>query len=197
MTPIVTGMDATYVAQVGSQRITLPIVPVSDELSIALMIVIDHGVSFVDTAGAELAERFAGADVDIVVAPATLGIPIAIAVSRALGLDDYLILQKSRKVHLGDALEAPVHAITSTTSSALLLDRARLHAVQGRRVLFVDDVISTGSSVQAALALLESAGAEIAGIGALLVEGEGWPEVLAPYEDRLVALGRIPVFPHA
>jgi len=197
VTPIVTGMDATYVAQVGSQRITLPIVPVSDELSIALMIVIDHGVSFVDTAGAELAERFAGADVDIVVAPATLGIPIAIAVSRALGLDDYLILQKSRKVHLGDALEAPVHAITSTTSSALLLDRARLHAVQGKRVLFVDDVISTGSSVQAALALLESAGAEIAGIGALLVEGEGWPEVLAPYEDRLVALGRIPVFPHA
>ena len=197
MTPIVTGMDATYVAQVGSQRITLPIVPVSDELSIALMIVIDHGVSFVDTAGAELAERFAGADVDIVVAPATLGIPIAIAVSRALGLDDYLILQKSRKVHLGDALEAPVHAITSTTSSALLLDRARLHAVQGKRVLFVDDVISTGSSVQAALALLESAGAEIAGIGSLLVEGEGWPEVLAPYEDRLVALGRIPVFPHA
>ena len=197
MTPIVTGMDATYVAQVGSQWITLPIVPVSDELSIALMIVIDHGVSFVDTAGAELAERFAGADVDIVVAPATLGIPIAIAVSRALGLDDYLILQKSRKVHLGDALEAPVHAITSTTSSALLLDRARLHAVQGKRVLFVDDVISTGSSVQAALALLESAGAEIAGIGSLLVEGEGWPEVLAPYEDRLVALGRIPVFPHA
>ncbi|WP_460775968.1 phosphoribosyltransferase family protein [Microbacterium sp. GXF7504] len=188
-------MDSVYVAQVGTQQVTLPIVPVSDELSIALMIVIDHGVSFVDTAGAELAERFADADADIVVAPATLGIPIAMAVTRALGLDDYLILQKSRKVHLGDALEAPVHAITSTTSSALLLDRARLHAVQGKRVLFVDDVISTGSSVSAALALLESAGAEIVGIGALLVEGEGWPAVLDAYRDRLVALGRIPVFP--
>lgn len=187
--------EAVYVAQVGSQQITLPIVAVSDDLSIALMIVIDHGIRFVDTAGAELAAHFADADIDIVVAPATLGIPIAIAVSRALGLDDYLILQKSRKVHLGDALEAPVHAITSTQGSALLLDRARLPAVSGKRVLFVDDVISTGSSVAAALALLESAGAEIVGVGTFLAEGEGWPDVLEPYQDRLVALGRIPLFP--
>lgn len=184
-----------HLAQVGSQQIALPIVPVSDALSIALMIVVDHGVRFVDTAGEELAAHFADADIDIVVAPATLGIPIAMAVTRALGLDDYLILQKSRKVHLGDALEAPVHAITSTTSSALLLDRARLHAVQGKRVLFVDDVISTGSSVTAALALLESAGAVIAGIGTLLAEGDGWPDALLPYQDRLVTLGRIPLFP--
>jgi adenine phosphoribosyltransferase len=188
-------LPATYVAQVGSQQATLPIIPVSDDLSIALMMVIDHGVSFVETAGRELAEHFADARPDIVVAPATLGIPVAIAVTRALGLDDYLILQKTRKVHLGDALEAPVHAITSTSSAALLLDRARLPAVQGKRVLFVDDVISTGSSSGAALALLESAGAEVVGIGALLAEGDGWPGALLPYEDRLFALGRIPLFP--
>jgi adenine phosphoribosyltransferase len=186
----------SFVAQVGSQRITLPVIPVSDDLSIALMMVIDHGVSFVDTAGRELAEQFADTRPEIVVAPATLGIPVAIAVTRALGLDDYLILQKTRKVHLGDALEAPVHAITSTSGAALLLDRARLHAVAGKRVLFVDDVISTGSSSGAALALLESAGAEIVGIGAFLAEGDGWPDALLPYQDRLFTLGRIPLFPH-
>jgi adenine phosphoribosyltransferase len=187
--------EDTYAAQVGSQQITLPIIPVSDDLSIALMMVIDHGVRFAETAGRELAARFADAAVDVVVAPATLGIPVAIEVTRALGLDDYVILQKTRKVHLGDALEEPVHAITSTTGAALLLDRARVSAVAGKRVLFVDDVISSGSSSGAALRLLERAGAEIVGIGALLAEGEGWPAALEPYADRVAVLGRIPVFP--
>jgi adenine/guanine phosphoribosyltransferase-like PRPP-binding protein len=190
-------IPATYDAQVGSQTITLPIVQVSDDLSISLMMVIDHGVRFAEIAGRELAAHFAGLGVDIVAAPATLGIPVAIEVTRALGLDDYVILQKSRKVHLGDALEEPVHAITSTSSSALLLDRARVHAVAGKRVLFVDDVISTGSSSVAGLRLLEQAGAQIVGIGALLAEGDGWPEALAEYHDRMFALGRIPLFPHS
>ncbi|MFT4305434.1 MAG: phosphoribosyltransferase family protein [Microbacterium sp.] len=189
-------IPTTYVATVGSQRVELPIVAVSDDLSIALMMVIDHGVRFVDTAGEELAAHFAAARPEIVVAPATLGIPVAIAVTRALGLDDYVILQKTRKVHLGDALEAPVHAITSTSGQALLLDRARLKDVAGRRALFVDDVISTGSSSGAALALLAEAGAEIVGVGALLAEGDGWPDALSAYQDRLFALGRIPLFPH-
>ncbi len=187
-------VPATYTAQVGSQRIVLPVIPVSDHLSIALMMVIDHGVRFVERAGEELAAHFAAARPDIVVAPATLGIPVAIAVTRALGLDDYVILQKTRKVHLGDALEARAHAITSTAGQALLLDRARLGDIAGRRVLFVDDVISTGSSSGAALSLLAEAGAEIVGVGALLAEGDGWPDALAGYQDRLFALGRIPLF---
>ena len=188
-------MPRTYTATIGSRTVELPIVPVSPELSIALFMTIDHGVDLVDRAGAELAEHFRAAVPEIVVAPATLGIPVAIAVTRALGLDDYLILQKSQKVHLGDALAEDVQAITSTAGSRLLLDRARVPAVAGRRVLLVDDVISTGSSSAAALRLLERAGAEVVGIGALLAEGDGWPESLAPYADRLHALGRIPLFP--
>ncbi|GAA1700321.1 phosphoribosyltransferase family protein [Microbacterium sediminicola] len=191
-----TEIPENYVAQIGSQQVTLPVIPVSDTLSIALMMIIDHGVRFAETAGRELAAHFTDAKPDIVVAPATLGIPLAIEVTRALGLDQYLILQKTRKVHLGDALEAPVKAITNTASQALLLDRARLGDVQGKRVLFVDDVISTGSSSGAALALLEEAGADIVGMGALLAEGDGWPTVLDAYHDRLFALGRIPLFPH-
>jgi adenine phosphoribosyltransferase len=193
---VASNVPDSYVAQVGSQRVVLPVIPVSGELSIALMMVIDHGVRFVDTAGAELASYFAQAQPEVVVAPATLGIPVAIAVTRALGLDDYVILQKTRKVHLSDALEESVHAITSTTGSTLLLDRSRLGAVAGRRVLFVDDVISTGSSSGAALALLERAGAHVVGVGAFLAEGDGWPDTLLPYADRLFALGRIPLFPH-
>jgi adenine/guanine phosphoribosyltransferase-like PRPP-binding protein len=191
------GVPATHRATIGSQQVELPIVPVSPDLSIALFMTIDHGVHLIDVAGAELADLFRDAAPEIVVAPATLGIPVAIAVTRALGLDDHLILQKSRKVHLGDALTEEVHAITSEARSVLRLDRARLPAVAGRRALLVDDVISTGSSIAAALRLLERADAEVVGVGALLAEGDGWPEALEPYEDRLRALGRIPLFPRA
>lgn len=62
-------------------------------------------------------------------------------------------------------------------------------------MLLVDDVFSTGVSAAASLRLLERAGAEVVGVGALLAEGDGWPESLMPYADRLRVLGRIPLFP--
>jgi adenine/guanine phosphoribosyltransferase-like PRPP-binding protein len=157
--------------------------------------VIDLGVRFVETASRELADRFRSVAPEIVAAPATLGLPIALEVSRALGLDDYVILQKSKKIHLGDALSEPVRAITSASPSELLLDRRRIPAVAGRRVLFVDDVLSSGSSSAAALRLLERAGAEIVGVGAFLAEGDGWVAALSGYRDRVQTLGTIPVFP--
>jgi adenine phosphoribosyltransferase len=183
--------------QVGSQVLQLPLVDLSDDTSIALMMVIDNGIRFAETAGRELADRFRGAAVDIVVAPATLGIPLAIEATRALGLDDYLILQKSPKIHLRDALSERTSAITSAGEQRLLLDRARLPAVAHRRVLLLDDVVSTGSSIGAAIRLLERAEAELVGVGALLTEGDAWPQALGPYLDRFVALGHIPLFPRA
>ena len=70
---------------------------------------------------------------DIVASAATLGIPVAIEVSRALGLDDYLILQKTAKIHLADALAEPLSSITTGGEQRLLLDRARIPAVAGKR----------------------------------------------------------------
>ena len=155
---------------------------------------IDHGVHFIDTAGRELAELLRDTQPDIVVSAATLGIPVALEVSRHLGLDDYLILQKSPKVHLRDALRESVTSITSDGGQVFLLDRARIDAVRGRRVVFVDDVVSTGSSTAAALRLLDRAGAEVVGIGALLTEGDGWREALGDRADLVRALGSIPLF---
>lgn len=187
-------MTPTYSARIGSQTVQLPLVPIASDLTIALLMVIDHGVEFARVACAELADRFREARPEIVVAPATLGIPLAIETTRALGLDDYLILQKTAKVHLGDALREPLEAITTTGRQELLLDRARIPAVAGRRVLFVDDVLSTGSSAAAALRLLEAAGADVVGVGALLAEGDAWRVPLASYLDRVATLGTIPLF---
>lgn len=183
-----------YRVAVGSQHADLPIVPLNDSLAIALMMTIDMGVRFTATAGAELAGLIEPSRPDCVASVATLGIPVAVEVSRALGLDDYLILQKTAKLHLRDALREPVESITSSGTQHLLLDRRRVPAVRGRRVAFVDDVISTGASSAAALRLLDAAGAEIVAIGAVLTEGDAWRARLGARADMVRALGTIPVF---
>jgi adenine/guanine phosphoribosyltransferase-like PRPP-binding protein len=184
----------SYRVTVGSQHADLPIVPLNDDLAIALLMTIDMGVRFTATAGAELARLLAPSRPDCVASVATLGIPVAVEVTRALGLDDYLILQKTAKIHLRDSLREPVESITSSGTQHLLLDRRRIPVVRGRRVAFVDDVISTGASSAAALRLLEAAGADIVAIGALLTEGDAWRSVLGPRADLVQALGTIPLF---
>lgn len=185
---------ATYWATVGSQRVELPIVPLDEQRAIALMMTIDLGVRFTSMAAGELARALTPARPELVVSVATLGIPVAIEVTRCLGLDDYLILQKSPKVHLRDCLREPVESITSTGTQHLLLDRRRAGVARGRRVVFVDDVISTGGSAVAALRLLRRAGADVAAIGALLTEGDAWRRALGEDAGLVRALGRLPMF---
>ncbi|WP_232304070.1 phosphoribosyltransferase family protein [Pseudofrankia sp. DC12] len=185
---------ATYRATVGSQEIDLPLTPISDDLTVALLMTIDVGLTFIRQAGADLAALLAPSRPEVVVSAATLGIPVAIEVSRALGLDDYVILQKTPKAHLADALTEPLQSITTGVPQRLLLDRARVPAVAGRRVALVDDVIATGGSIAASLRLLRAVGADVVTIGALLVEGSGWGPALGDDAALVTALGRIPVF---
>lgn len=189
----------TYDAQIGSQTVTLPVIPLGGpdgappEKAICLLMTIDHGVTFISIAGRELAGLFADLRIEAVATAATLGIPVAIEVARALGIDDYLVLQKSNKVHLGDALTADLSSITSHGSQRLLLDRRRIGAVAGRRTLFIDDVISTGGSAVAALSLLREAGADVVAAGFLLEEeGPGRAAVEAQGVE-VRTLGSIPI----
>ena len=183
-----------YRTRLGAQDIDLPLVPISDDLAIALLITVDHGVRFAEQAGTELAELLAPFEADVVVSVATMGIPLAIEVTRALGLDDYVILQKTPKIHLRDALSEPVSSITTGKPQMLLFDRSRVSVVAGRRVAVVDDVISTGASVCAALNILRRVGAEPVVIGALLTEASTWREALGEDAAMVHALGGIPVF---
>jgi adenine phosphoribosyltransferase len=183
-----------YRTRIGAQDIDLPVVPIAEDLAIALLITVDHGVRFAEQAGAELAELLAPYEADVVVSVATMGIPLAIEVTRALGLDDYLILQKTPKIHLQDAISEPVRSITTGTPQKLLFDRSRVSVVAGRRVAVVDDVISTGASVCAALNILRRVGAEPVVIGALLTEASTWVSALGEDAGLVHALGGIPVF---
>ena len=106
----------------------LPLVALADELTIALLITVDQ--VWPSRRGRTRAGGATGArPADIVVSVATMGIPLAIEASRALGLDDYVILHKTPKIHLGDPSSEPVYSITTDTPQRLRMDPARVAAV--------------------------------------------------------------------
>jgi adenine/guanine phosphoribosyltransferase-like PRPP-binding protein len=184
----------TYAVAIGSQHVELPVVPLSETLALALLITVDMGVEFMRVAGEELAELLRPYQVDIVATVATMGIPVATEVTRALGLDQYVILHKTPKIHLADAITEPVRSITTNADQRLLFDRARIPAVAGRRVAIVDDVVSTGASTGAAIRLLRGIGANVVVVGTLVTEAAVWETALGDDAAKVVALGQIPIF---
>jgi adenine/guanine phosphoribosyltransferase-like PRPP-binding protein len=184
----------TYTASIGSQTVELPIVALSEDVAVALLITVDLGISFSERAGLELAHVLDGLAIDVIVSVATMGIPFAIEVAKALGHDQYAILHKTPKIHLGDAVSEPVRSITTATPQRLLFDRARIPVVEGRRVALIDDVISTGSSAAAAIRLLRGIGALPVAIGAIVTEGEAWRTTLGDDATMVHALSTLPLF---
>ncbi|HEY1762816.1 MAG TPA: phosphoribosyltransferase family protein [Acidimicrobiales bacterium] len=187
-------MRGTYPVDIGTQHVELPIVSLNDTLALALLITVDMGVAFMERAGAELAEVLGPYDVDVVATVATMGIPLAVEVTRHMGLDQYVVLHKTPKIHLADAISEPVRSITTATEQRLLFDRARIGDVQGKRVAIVDDVISTGASTGASLRLLRAVGANVVTIGTMVTEAGLWRGALGEDAAMVRALGSLPVF---
>jgi adenine phosphoribosyltransferase len=186
-----TSADRTYTTTVGSQKVELPLVPLNDDLTIALLICVDMGVSFAETAGRELAELMRPAEPEIVVSVATMGIPLAIEASRALGIDDYVILHKTPKIHLGESWSEPVYSITTDKPQRLRMDPARVPAVRGKRVAIVDDVCTTGGSTVEAIEAAEREGCQVIAVISLVDREEGGSELLrAKYNYRSVFTAR-------
>ncbi len=186
--------ERTYSAEIGTQRVDLPIVSLNDELALALLITVDMGIGFMSQAGRELADIIRPYDVDVVATVATMGIPLVVEVTRALGLDQYVMLHKTPKIHLADAISETVRSITTSGEQRLFFDRARIADVEGKRVALVDDVISTGASTGSALRLLRGVEADIVVIGTLVTEASKWRDALGDDALKVRALGSIPVF---
>ncbi len=178
----------TYTLEIGGLTRELPIVPVGDGLSIA---------SFVMLGDTELVERvadgllrhpdFPRGKIDILVCPEAKAIPLAHAVAVRLGVD-YVVLRKSLKSYMRNALAETVESITTGGTQTLVLDGPERERLTGKRVCVVDDVVSTGCSLASIEKLLSKVDCEVVGKIAALLEDGG-------YDGRdLTYLGRLPVF---
>jgi adenine phosphoribosyltransferase len=183
-----------YEIKLAGEPFRLPIVQLDENTAIAHLTVFNMGIRFGELVGKAIARRFAPLKPEIVVGSATLGIPVAIEVSRHLGLDRYVILQKSQKFSLVDALSEEVKSITTPVPQRLLLDRKSISVIQGRRVVVVDDVVTSGSSIAAAIRLMRRAGANVIGAGVILTEGHAWRAALGEDARLIEGLDHIPQF---
>ena len=132
----------------------------------------------------------------------TLGLVLAAAVARKLGHPDYVPLSSSRKFWFDDALSVAVRSITSPgAEKRVFLDPRLLDRLAGRRVVLIEDVISTGTTVVAALALLAKAGIRVEGVVTAMQETRVWMQRLAAaepdYPRQIRSVFKSPLFRRA
>jgi adenine phosphoribosyltransferase len=176
----------TYAVEVAGVKRALPIFEIKPGLKIALLNILGD-TELVQAAARALAARLAGVDYDVLVTAEAKSIPLAHALALETG-KPYVVLRKTYKPYMGDALRAETLSITTGAPQTLYLDEKDRELVRGRRVALVDDVISTGSTLQGMRLVMSKAEAEVVAEGAIFTEGER-----AQWE-RIHSLGHLPVF---
>lgn len=164
----------------GSQLL-LPIrdLPNGSRQAVASLIVNQAAFAVEDALADAMAAQWRSAAPDIVVGVPTLGLPLANAVARRLGHTRMVPLGTSRKFWYDDALSEPISSITSPDKGkTIYLDPRMVPLLQGRKVLLVDDVVSTGTSLAAVLRLLSKADLAPAGIAVAMEQGARWRKLL-------------------
>ena len=168
----------------GVQR-DLPICKVTDSLYIAGFVVFGDQELTVACAKA-LLERAPA--YDYIITAEAKGIPLAHEMARQSGAKKYFLARKAPKLYMSGVFEVSVKSITTAKEQTLYLDVADAELMKGKKILLVDDVISTGECLHALEVLVEKAGGIIAGRMAILAEGE------AQERPDLIYLEKLPVF---
>ena len=163
----------------------LPLCPLNDELYIAAFVM--FGDVELTIAAAQELIRLAPPH-DVMITAESKGIPLAYEMARQMHVNRYILARKAPKLYMHDVLTLDVTSITTKNPQKLYLDGDDAAFIKGKRVLIVDDVISTGASLQALEALVTQAGGEIAGKMAVLAEGD------AIDREDLVYLAPLPLF---
>lgn len=174
-----------YTVRIGHIERKLPLFQVAPGVKIAIFNMLGD-TEVVETAADLLAMRLP-MDAQVIVVPEVKAVPLGHALSVRTRLP-LAVVRKIRKPYMANTLEAEVVSITTGTPQTLYLDGKDLSLVQGRRVLLLDDVISTGNTLRGLRALMETADATVVGEMAVFTEGkpEDWMDI--------IALGRLPVF---
>lgn len=175
-----------YPIEIAGVHRDLRLFEVKPGLRIAILNILGD-VELVDACAIALARKLADTHYDTIMTPESKSIPIAHMLSKVTG-KPYLVLRKEYKPYLGQAVSAETLSITTGKPQHLMLDEKDLPLVQGKSILLLDDVISTGSTLQGMRLIVEKAGGRIATEAAILTEGEraNWMNI--------VSLGHLPVF---
>ena len=163
---------------------TLPLCKINDELYIAGFVMFNDVEITVACAEALLKQA---PDFDVLVTAESKGIPLTYEMARQSG-KPYIVARKGAKLYMRDVVKVEVNSITTDHVQTLCLGRDEREVINGKRVLIVDDVISTGDSLAAIEALVESVGGNIVGKCTVLAEGE------AAERDDIFFLDYLPLF---
>lgn len=177
-------MSEYYTLKIAGLERKLEKFPVSDKLDIAAFIIFGD-VELTIAGCKELLTKVPG--FDVIITPEAKSIPIAYELARQSG-KPYLIARKGVKVYMRNPLEVNVNSITTQHEQRLFLGESEVELLKGKRVLIVDDVISTGESLAAVRELVSEAGGIEAASCAFLAEGD------AADRDDIVFLEKLPLF---
>ncbi|MBR5460273.1 MAG: adenine phosphoribosyltransferase [Clostridia bacterium] len=147
----------------------LPICPVTEDLYIGAFVIFGD-VELTTAAAAALLEK--APEYDYLITAEAKGIPLVHEMARLAGDKKYMLARKAPKLYMTGVFEVEVNSITTAKKQTLYLDTADAEMMKGKKILIVDDVISTGESLRALETLVERAGGEICGRMAILAEGD-------------------------
>lgn len=176
----------TYSIEIAGIKRELRLFEIKPGLRIAILNILGD-TELVQACARGLAEKIKSLDFDLIMTAEAKSIPIAHALSVETK-KPYIVLRKTYKPYMGDAVKAETLSITTGQPQILILDEKDIELVRGKNVLVVDDVISTGSTLQGMRIVLDKAGARIAGEAAILTEGDRaqWMHIHS--------LGHLPLF---
>jgi adenine phosphoribosyltransferase len=176
----------TYTVQVAGLERRLPLFEVAPGLRIAVLNILGD-TELVQACARALGEKLDQVDYDALVTAEAKSIPLAYALSVQTG-KPYIVLRKTYKPYMGVTLYAETQSITTGKPQTLYLDEKDHDLLRNKRVILVDDVISTGSTLKGMQRVVEKAGATTVGQAAIFTEGEpdDW--------GGIIALGHLPLF---
>ncbi|MEJ5224132.1 MAG: phosphoribosyltransferase family protein [Anaerolineales bacterium] len=175
-----------HTVEIAGQTRHLRLFEVAPGLRIAILNILGD-TELVQAAAKALAEKLSAVEYDVLVTAEAKSIPLAYALSVETR-KPYVVLRKDYKPYMGDALRAETLSITTGKPQTLILDEKDRAVVDGKKVIIVDDVISTGSTLQGMRMILEKAGASVVAEAAIFTEGDRarWMHI--------ISLGHLPLF---
>ena len=175
----------TYEMDIAGLKRELPLCRVTDELYIGAFVMFGD-VELTVHCAAELLKR--APEYDYLIAPEAKAIPLLYEMARQSGAEKYFLARKGAKAYMTGVFEVEVRSITTMHIQKLVIDTADAEMIKGKKILIVDDVISTGESLHAMEELVKRAGGIIAGKMAVLAEGD------AKDRDDIITLAPLPLF---